>query len=623
MRRRKWRLGILPGGAVGAALGLLLAAAPSPAGDAVSDFRKALRAGDVEEKEWAAGHRRAEEAALHAWMKPNREQYATGNTEPRHDTAAVAALYGSYAALERKRADAAAALATSGDPGALPVLWKEALACADAVDDLEGTLRAYGSEAGTIAPDQEPCIRRNGIALRESALRRALSGLPGAVPFLAGDGFTEAARLDRSKRSLLRRVLVVDALAGNPDSAARAFLAGLLAEEEPALRIAALEGLMGPGPVVRDTLAPLLADDVPAVRFALLDGLNGIAPPDPAWIPPLVAGPGGAAPRGGAPPPAAPRPGGGGGAGRGGAAGGGGGPPPPGVPGRPPPPPPGPPPGAAAGGGPPGRFRADLAALLRRLSGRRLAGDSAAWKAWLATVRESIADGTFRPAVPDASGTETAAEPGRAVFHGVPMDSGAVLFLVDGWATWFAPAEHSFQRTRFNHDWTTGSRAWKKDHESHAEVLARTIPPCIEALGPGARFRLLLAGGASSRRGEVTLFDEKGMLPADGRSAARAREFIESFKAGTVDCFHAGLRAALAMDGPDTVILYSSGSFRHGRFLDADAMIGDLRRIQRFRRLRFHCLRITDAGPDAEKAMRALAADSGGTYRWAENPPPR
>ena len=565
MRRRKWRLGILPGGAVGAARGRLLAAAPSPAGEAVSDFRKALRAGDVEEKEWAAGHRRAEEAALHAWMKPNREQYATGNTEPRHDTAAVAALYGSYAALERKRADAAAALATSGDPGALPVLWKEALACADAVDDLEGTLRAYGSEAGTIAPDQEPCIRRNGIALRESALRRALSGLPGAVPFLAGDGFTEAARLDRSKRSLLRRVLVVDALAGNPDSAARAFLAGLLAEEEPALRIAALEGLMGPGPVVRDTLAPLLADDVPAVRFALLDGLNGIAPPDPAGTPPVGA------PRAGAA----------------------------------------------------GRFRADLAALLRRLSGRRLAGDSAAWKAWLATVRESIADGTFRPAVPDASGTETAAEPGRAVFHGVPMDSGAVLFLVDGWATWFAPAEHSFQRTRFNHDWTTGSRAWKKDHESHAEVLARTIPPCIEALGPGARFRLLLAGGASSRRGEVTLFDEKGMLPADGRSAARAREFIESFKAGTVDCFHAGLRAALAMDGPDTVILYSSGSFRHGRFLDADAMIGDLRRIQRFRRLRFHCLRITDAGPDAEKAMRALAADSGGTYRWAENPPPR
>ena len=565
MRRRKWRLGILPGGAVGAALGLLLAAAPSPAGDAVSDFRKALRAGDVEEKEWAAGHRRAEEAALHAWMKPNREQYATGNTEPRHDTAAVAALYGSYAALERKRADAAAALATSGDPGALPVLWKEALACADAVDDLEGTLRAYGSEAGTIAPDQEPCIRRNGIALRESALRRALSGLPGAVPFLAGDGFTEAARLDRSKRSLLRRVLVVDALAGNPDSAARAFLAGLLAEEEPALRIAALEGLMGPGPVVRDTLAPLLADDVPAVRFALLDGLNGIAPPDPAWIPPLVAARAGAA----------------------------------------------------------GRVPPAPAAHHRRLSGRRLAGDSAAWKAWLATVRESIADGTFRPAVPDASGTETAAEPGRAVFHGVPMDSGAVLFLVDGWATWFAPAEHSFQRTRFNHDWTTGSRAWKKDHESHAEVLARTIPPCIEALGPGARFRLLLAGGASSRRGEVTLFDEKGMLPADGRSAARAREFIESFKAGTVDCFHAGLRAALAMDGPDTVILYSSGSFRHGRFLDADAMIGDLRRIQRFRRLRFHCLRITDAGPDAEKAMRALAADSGGTYRWAENPPPR
>ena len=586
MRRRKWRLGILPGGAVGAALGLLLAAAPSPAGDAVSDFRKALRAGDVEEKEWAAGHRRAEEAALHAWMKPNREQYATGNTEPRHDTAAVAALYGSYAALERKRADAAAALATSGDPGALPVLWKEALACADAVDDLEGTLRAYGSEAGTIAPDQEPCIRRNGIALRESALRRALSGLPGAVPFLAGDGFTEAARLDRSKRSLLRRVLVVDALAGNPDSAARAFLAGLLAEEEPALRIAALEGLMGPGPVVRDTLAPLLADDVPAVRFALLDGLNGIAPPDPAWIPPLVAALDGA-------------------------------------PGGLPPPPAGPPPGAPPRPGAAGRFRADLAALLRRLSGRRLAGDSAAWKAWLATVRESIADGTFRPAVPDASGTETAAEPGRAVFHGVPMDSGAVLFLVDGWATWFAPAEHSFQRTRFNHDWTTGSRAWKKDHESHAEVLARTIPPCIEALGPGARFRLLLAGGASSRRGEVTLFDEKGMLPADGRSAARAREFIESFKAGTVDCFHAGLRAALAMDGPDTVILYSSGSFRHGRFLDADAMIGDLRRIQRFRRLRFHCLRITDAGPDAEKAMRALAADSGGTYRWAENPPPR
>ena len=597
MRRRKWRLGILPGGAVGAALGLLLAAAPSPAGDAVSDFRKALRAGDVEEKEWAAGHRRAEEAALHAWMKPNREQYATGNTEPRHDTAAVAALYGSYAALERKRADAAAALATSGDPGALPVLWKEALACADAVDDLEGTLRAYGSEAGTIAPDQEPCIRRNGIALRESALRRALSGLPGAVPFLAGDGFTEAARLDRSKRSLLRRVLVVDALAGNPDSAARAFLAGLLAEEEPALRIAALEGLMGPGPVVRDTLAPLLADDVPAVRFALLDGLNGIAPPDPAWIPPLVAGRGGG-PGGGSPPRA-------------------------GFPGTPPPHPAGTPPRGAPGPGAPGRFRADLAALLRRLSGRRLAGDSAAWKAWLATVRESIADGTFRPAVPDASGTETAAEPGRAVFHGVPMDSGAVLFLVDGWATWFAPAEHSFQRTRFNHDWTTGSRAWKKDHESHAEVLARTIPPCIEALGPGARFRLLLAGGASSRRGEVTLFDEKGMLPADGRSAARAREFIESFKAGTVDCFHAGLRAALAMDGPDTVILYSSGSFRHGRFLDADAMIGDLRRIQRFRRLRFHCLRITDAGPDAEKAMRALAADSGGTYRWAENPPPR
>ena len=71
----------------------------------------------------------------------------------------------------------------------------------------------------------------------------------------------------------------------------------------------------------------------------------------------------------------------------------------------------------------------------------------------------------------------------------------------------------------------------------------------------------------------------------------------------------------LAAPHADTVYLFADGSMRGGRFLYPEAALAAFARLNRFRRLVVHTIRISNGGPHSEQLLEGLAKLSGGTYR--------
>ncbi|MCK6478699.1 MAG: HEAT repeat domain-containing protein [Planctomycetes bacterium] len=536
---------------------LVLAAAVDPA----AAFRDSLREADAREAAWWKEFPDRQKRALEAWHEPLRTQYARGDTVPRPDFAPVETLYAGLLDIERSRADAFRALAASGDPAAPDLLLDRLLAAVDAAEAADAANAPGATKVVGFQFDQEPSLRRHALGRREEALLDALASAPGSAEALLGRGWERAAAADGARRTRSRRVAVIDALARRPEPAAAERLHDLLAEEDPGLRIAALEAC-----IARRTLSPadaarLLSDPVPAVRFALLEEVRRPAA-DSRWIPPLVD--------------ALP---------------------------------------AATG-----RARVEILRDLRILAGEDAGDDPAAWRAWLDRHRGPVEAGTHAPE-PGASISTRRPPPGPAPWD-VPLGSDRVLFAIDGWHTLFLPADHEFQRTRHATDWVTGDRGWRRTRESHQEVAARLFAAAARTLPAEAGLRLLLAGDAGNRQDLALPFPVRGFLPGGEASARKVREAVLDHRPGNARSFQFLLGAALAEEA-DTVLLVSSGDTGTCRFLLPDAFLEEFRRRRRFRRVRFHVVRVCDTGPEAGRILEEVARSSGGEFRWAKMPPPR
>ncbi len=557
-------------------LGVVLClAAPAP-GDATTLLRERLRALDAKEKTAWDGFQNRFADALVAFVRP----WARAHSEPDYpqdatwDYEPVHRLYADFVALREARAEAAESLASAGDAGAAAAIFAELLDAAKDADGAEATLEKPLPPVGQSMCDQRPGVLRHAIGREWRRLLPALARCPGAAALLAGEGWGRAEKGD-GRDSILRRVAVLDtlALAGTPE--ARAFLENQAGAKGSSLRIAAAEGLLLLGKDATPALLPLLRDPCPLVRYAVLETLRARKDPDPRWIRAVVE----------------------------------------------------------AYPAEQGRLRGEHLATLRALTGAAVGDDPAAWKEWLKGNAAAVDGGTFLPppAPPVAPATDPA--PASCSFYRVAAATLRPVFVVDGSFVLRFPAEVEVQRTRNSSRWETRPKArWMDPPPVQHGILLREWKRTLKGMPPGTAFALLALYG----KNDVHPFEDGRLVKPDPAVAKDSAEFLEKLcQAGSCGPFEA-LREAMraagldpaagAEDFPrplaDTVFLLQEGSPRGGRFVGAEPAVDAFRRLNRFRRLAVHCIRIANGKEEAEATMKGIAAASGGTYAWWDKPPP-
>jgi len=556
-----------------AVLVALLAFAPPPA-DPVEEFRDRVRQSRAEEARFFGdAQSRFSDALRHfvlPWERghsdPSAPQDASWDYEP------FLKLYGDYLAVVEPRAAAAERLAASGDPRAAGVLFAELLEVAADADEAEAALAKNMPHVGQQMCDQRPGIHRHGLGRLQRRLVPALARCPGGAAFLAGEGWKRAVAAD-ARASILRRTGVIDALGLAGDAAAVPFLAKQAESKSAVLRIAALEALLRRGPGGTAVLAPLLEDPCPPVRYALLQDLRALEKPDPRWIRLLVEGY----------------------------------------------------PAAA------GRPRWETFATLRALTRAPVADDPGKWKEWLRDNAAAVDGGTFVP--PAAAGSPSTAEEGGVAFYGARAATRSFLYVVDGSFILRLPADVEIQRTRHVMRWPVRPRStWEDPPIVQHAVLVKQLRKSLDALPADARFGLLALYGKE----EAFPLDDGRMLKASPGATAAAVKFAEGLDQVGFCSVYEGLRAALGAAGldpeagaedfpavrADTALLVHGGGPYGGRFVTAEPVVEAFGRLNRFRRLLVHGIRISNQKVQAEAVLKGIAEASGGTYHWQAVPPP-
>jgi len=498
--------------------------------------------------------------------------YAKSRDHPEatYDPAAFERLYGEYEALQRDAGKAADALAASSHGKALDTLWKSLLAMAKEIDRLDTEIR----EARPMRYydyDMRPGIARHGIEARRTALIAALAKCPDAARFLVGDGWKKATKGDR-KRSITRRVAVLDALAVAGGDLAREGLAEHVFEPETSLRIAAAEGLIGYGEAARPPLAPLLRDGSPLVRRALLQEIRRHAAKDGGWIGPVLALLEAAS----------------------------------------------------------GRERTEVLLTLAALSNQTFGDAPAKWKAWLDDYATEIKSGKFDKSKIEVQEVKPEPSKGMWTFYGVPTLSRRTVFVVDGGRFLGVPASWKVQRTRFHIEWPGMRTQWEKEHESHYGVLQKQFDKTAKTMPEDLRF------GIVGLYGDVGAWPlgEKKLLQPSRRDLAAARKFVSRLpidgwcgpylglvRAGEIGGMGDAPKADFPKARIDTVFLLTACQLRGGRFPAPGPALAALRRFNRFRRLVVHTLRICNEKKPSIDVMKGLAESTGGTYTWLAEPP--
>jgi hypothetical protein len=559
-----------------AILGVLALLPALPPADPVAVFRERLRDLDgKEEAAWAGFQNRFAEGLAkfvrpweRAHSEPDFPQDSTWDYAPFH------ALYGEFVALRAARAEAAEALAGSRDPGGAAAIFREVLDLATAADGAEAAMEQRMAPVGQMMSDQRPGVLRHALAREEARLLPALAKCPDAEGFLLGEGWKRAEAGD-GKASVLRRVAVIDALGSIRSPGAMAFLEKRLRDRGSTFRIAALEGLLPRGKEATLALLPLLRDPSPVVRFALLQGLRAAEGPDPRWIRALVE--------------EWPKE--------------------------------------------PGRLRADHLAAVRALSGRGIGDDPAAWKAWLEANAAAVDGGTLPPPAPrPPGGADTDPGPAAISFYGARAVTRRPVFLVDGSFVLHYPADTSIQATRNSSRWEHRPKPrWMDPPPVQFGILLREWRAASAAFPEGTAFGLFATLG----RNEVRPFEDGRMVRACPKAAADAAGFLEGLGAAGSAGPYEGLREVFravgldpspaAADFPrplaDTAFLVHSGVPSGGRYVGAEPVVEAVARLQRFRRLAVHAVRIGNGKDEAERTLRGIALGSGGGYAWRAKPP--
>ena len=178
-------------------------------------------------------------------------------------------------------------------------------------------------------------------------------------------------------------------------------------------------------------------------------------------------------------------------------------------------------------------------------------------------------------------------------------------------------------------DWVIGNPEWKREHVRHKEVLQEQLAGALKRLHPETRFGVItFMDGFKVKR-----IGERRMLKNNTRDLKAARRFLDVHAPKGFRSVLANLATAMemagldpkadhALGGPqaDTVYVFSDGSMRGGRFLYVAAELAAFERLNRFRRLVVHTIRMASGGSHSEELMKGYAASTGGTYHRFRKP---
>jgi HEAT repeat protein len=551
---------------------LLLLTLPAAADEGLKAWSTELRRLEkAEQKFWQEFQKRFTDAMV-VFEKPRVDAAARPNDPGNYvyDYSELRNLYTDHALIEEAKGKADLALAASGDPKALPELFDALMNVAKRIDDVEATHLGARAQQGGSWFDQRPGIERHGLALRMDALVRAVAGCPGSVPFLAGDGMKTAAKKD-GKRSIVRRVAVVDALGLGPGDEATAALTPVLAAPESSLRIAAVEALLRCA--ARAPLEPLLGDRCPPVRRALLQGIATMGAGDPGWIEPVLAAYGPAT----------------------------------------------------------GTIRDDCVRALEALTNQKFGDAKTAWDEWFEDYKAEIAGGKFKKDAIEVREAKRAPAFLACSFYGIPTPSLGMIFVLEGSRRIFWPADVDALKKAYKETWHRTRRNWEEINASQHATLLREFDKAAGSFAPDVSFGALVIYASCTAE---PLGDGKLVHP-EKREIRNVRKDLEKLQGDGWCPQYEGLLAAAALAGmpagidadfpdarADTIYLWDSGGPEGGRYMTPESAVAAFKRFNRFRRLVVHAIRIGDEGEPADALMKGLAEASQGTYLWTKKPNP-
>jgi len=491
-----------------------------------------------------------------------------------YDTEGYKGAFDQWAEFERKKGVLAQELAREGGAAAAKQILSQLLDALDVIVAQEETMKDARPLFTFVIYDQEPAIRRYGAYQRRDVLVAALSQLSDAEGFAAllKEGWARACAWDRRRRSDLARVALLDALALTGNEGARPLLEEVAAGNDPRLRIAALEALalLAKEP---EEIAPRLSgvartDPCYAVRATALD-LLATAARAPAVVPELAGALTG-----------------------------------------------------ARGASERARIRRALASIV----GMDLGEEPAPWQEWL----EAKAQGR---------------EFKRDEMRLTTTTSGAAfdrpLLLLECTYIECVPADIDLAAKKDWFDWL-GMAVENRTFLTQWDVQKRDAKELLEGLPEKAPFNFLVMRDIC----KVVPFEKDGMARAKTRTKRAACKFLDEAKPGiartkvgnTTRYFcgwcspSEGLWASYRQAGldpwgtslpdeplADTILYSGEGVPALGPIIDIDAVIDDIRRLDRFFRIPIHCVRVGNT-EGSEETMKGIATATRGSYRWLKKP---
>jgi hypothetical protein len=550
---------------IAALLLLFWASAAAAQGDALRAWQKEQKSLDRDERKFWNDFKSRFSEALQEFQRPvaDARDKPTVHKEAVYDYAGIEQLFKQYAGIAIARGEADMKLAKSGNEKAAVTLGKELLGSAKRMDALAAGQVGGTPNFGRYTFNQEPGCQLYGLRTLNPARVNALGHSKGALDYLTATMWKSAARSD-GKKSHTRRVMVIDALGASGDEGAIPFLTERLVDKTPAVRMAAIEALAPFGSKTRAALLPRLGDESSAARRALLASVLAADPADPGWFGPAIAH-------------------------------------------------------AAKARG----VERDLCVrVLAKISRQKFGHDLAGWNEWYGEYKQELESGKFDAETVEVVDRKPKADPDAIGFYGLSISSTGAAFVVDGSQHMAMPADWEVQRTQWRDLWRGTRSKWEKEHESHKAVLLRELAKATSSFPRDFGWGIGLLHAAFT----VKTIGEKKLLKPSKRDVAAAVKLIEKAPTKGWCSPLEGLRAGAQLGGKqnevlDTVVLWATGDPAGGRYMTADSAAQAWAVFNRFRRLRVHCIRISNRKEQAEKFMQQVAASSGGTYLWASTPP--
>jgi hypothetical protein len=245
-----------------------------------------------------------------------------------------------------------------------------------------------------------------------------------------------------------------------------------------------------------------------------------------------------------------------------------------------------------------GRLRWDAWLALRDLTGKELGLEPAHWKRWWDAQRE-----TFVVPPPGGPAADRPSGETGVSFFTIPILSTRVAFVFDLSGSMRDPAP--------------GSKG-----ESKLDVAKREAAKTFPLLPESSWLNILLLGcDADGRYEKPRMSWKKTLQPATPQGRAEAVSFLNRQQGKGWTNIWDGIELAFEDDLVDTIYLYTDGGASRGVFVATADILGELVRMNRFRKIMIHTIEVPGDKPntaDNIRLIKGIAEGTKGMYRLAK-----